>query len=206
LDGVRLYVLVDGCESAAAFDRLVTALVTAEVHAIQLRDKALADRALAGRARQLRALTTGTRTLMFINDRPDVAVISHADGVHVGQDELSVEDVRAVAGSEMLVGVSTHSLEQVRGAARDGADLIGVGPTFPSTTKSFSVHPGPELLRLASAEVCLPIFAIGGIGQHNVAQVLATGVRRVAVGAAVTRAADPADAVRTLLEALESPS
>ena len=111
-------------------------------------------------------MTQGTRkTLFIINDRPDLAALARADGVHVGQEELSVKDARSIVGPETLVGVSTHSIEQARQAVLDGANYIGVGPTFPSGTKQFEQFPGVELLRAVAAEIRLPAFAIGGIGR-----------------------------------------
>ena len=166
---------------------------------IQLRDKHLGDRELLARARLLRATTRETGTLCVINDRPDLAALAAADGVHVGQLDASVKDARRILGPEALVGVSTHSIEQARQAVLDGANYIGVGPTFPSCTKAFEQFPGVELLRAVAAEIRLPAFAIGGICRENLAEVLAAGFTRVAVGAAVTSADDPARAVRELL-------
>src|SRR5690606_32363494 len=104
------------------------------VHVLQLRDKRLQDRELLERARRLRELTESTATLFIMNDRPDLALLAGADGVHVGQEELSLSDARAIVGPRLLIGVSTHSLQQARAALADGADYIGVGPTFPSNT------------------------------------------------------------------------
>ena len=104
------------------------------------------------------------------------------------------------------MGVSTHSIEQARQAVLDGANYIGVGPTFPSDTKSFEHFPGLDLLRAVAAEIRLPAFAIGGITAENLADVLATGFPRIAVSAAVTAAADPAEAARQLLAGLSSTS
>ena len=129
-----------------------------------------------------------------MNDRPDLAVLSGADGVHVGQDELTVKDARRILGPSGLIGVSTHSLEQARAAVLDGANYIGVGPTFPSGTKQFAEFTGIELLRAVQAEIRLPAFAIGGITEENLPQVLATGFRRVAVSGAIADADDPAAA------------
>ena len=203
LQAAKLYVLVDGCDSEAAFDKLVTSLVEAGVHAIQLRSKALGDRQLVGRARLLVQTCRGSQTLALINDRPDIAVLSGADGVHVGQDDLSVKDVRTVVGTQMLVGVSTHTIEQARAAVLDGASYLGVGPVFPSATKDFPALAGIEFVRQAAAEIRLPWFALGGIGPENLANVLDGGGNRVAVSAAITRASDPAAAAATLLSALE---
>jgi thiamine-phosphate pyrophosphorylase len=132
-------------------------------------------------------------------------VLSSADGVHLGQNELSVKDARNIVGPGRLIGVSTHTLEQARQAVLDGANYIGVGPTFPSPTKSFDHFPGLELLRAVAAEVSLPAFAIGGISEENVEQVMAAGFRRIAVRSAVTDADRPAAAVSRLLSKLRTP-
>ncbi len=217
LAAVRLYVLVDGSDSPEAFERLVRSLIDAGVHAIQLRDKRLDDRDLLARARLLRELcgkgdspifadtkigTVPTPVLCIVNDRPDLASLARADGVHVGQEEVSVKDARRIVGPESLIGVSTHTIEQARQAVLDGANYIGVGPTFPSNTKAFAHFPGLDLLRAVAAEIRLPAFAIGGISSENLAEVLATGIPRIAVSAAITAAPDPAEAARQLLAAL----
>src|SRR5262249_22760329 len=132
LSRARLYVLLDGRDSPAAFESLVAELIAAGVDALQLRDKRLTDRELLERARLLCAATRGTSTLAIVNDRPDLARLAEADGVHVGQDELSVADARRIVGPEALVGLSTHSLEQAREAVGAGADYLGVGPVFAS--------------------------------------------------------------------------
>jgi thiamine-phosphate pyrophosphorylase len=198
----RLYVLIDGRASEDEFAALVRLLVGGGVDLVQLRDKRLADRELVARARHLRELTRSTKTLAIINDRPDIAKLSDADGVHVGQDELSIKDARAIVGPKALVGVSTHSVEQARTAVLEGANYIGVGPTFPSTTKEFQALAGLELLRTVAAEIRLPAFAIGGITLENVGNVLAAGASRVAVSAAIVGAADPAAVAGEFLERL----
>ena len=198
----RLYVLVDARRSAEEFDSLVQSLIQSGVHVIQLRDKRLDDRELLDRARALRRWTRGSDTLFVMNDRPDLAALCGADGVHVGQEELTVKDARTIVGPDALIGVSTHSIEQARGAVLDGANYIGVGPTFPSGTKHFEDFPGVELLRAVAAEIRLPAFAIGGITGENLGEVLATGFRRVAISGAVTAAADPGAAARGMLAQL----
>jgi thiamine-phosphate pyrophosphorylase len=206
LEGVRLCVLVDGRDSAAEFEWLVRQLVEAGVGMIQLRDKHLDDRELVARARQLVALTRGTRSLAIVNDRADVAAIAGVDGVHLGQEDLSVKDARTIVGVRMLVGVSTHRIEQARSAVLDGANYLGVGPTFPSQTKAFDDFAGLGYLREVAAEIRLPTFAIGGISADNLPEVLTTGISRVAVGAAVTEAREPGVAVCKLLVMLECPT
>ena len=109
----------------------------------------------------------------------------------------------SIVGPRALIGVSTHHVDQVREAVLGGADYLGAGPTFPSRTKSFDAFAGTEYLRQVSEETQLPTFAIGGITADNVGDVLATGIRRVAVGAAVTSASDPASAAKLLLAHLK---
>ncbi len=202
LADARLYVLLDGRENEAAFARLAESLVAAGVHVLQLRDKRLSDRKLIPRARQLRDITRGTNTLFIMNDRPDLAILADADGVHIGQEELSVKDARSIVGLNKLIGVSTHSIDQARQAVLDGANYIGVGPTFPSLTKSFDTFVGLEFIRNVAADISLPAFAIGGITGENLPQVLAAGINRIAVSGAVLDVNDPAAAVQELVAAL----
>jgi thiamine-phosphate pyrophosphorylase len=195
LEGVRLYVLLDGGASAEQMEQTAAALVAAGVQVLQLRDQRLDDRELIQRARRLRRVAKEHGALLIINDRADIAAASDADGVH---------DVRAVVGTRMLIGVSTHSLEQAKAAVIDGADYIGCGPTFPSGTKQFEAFPGVELLRSVSAEISLPAFAIGGIDLDNLGEVLDAGFHRVAVSGAICRAADPAAAAREFRRRLDA--
>lgn len=201
----QLYALIDGRKSVEEFERLAAELVAASVHLIQLRDKALSDRELLDRARRLRRLTAGSATLFIMNDRPDLAALAEADGVHVGQDELSVQDCRRIVGHHRLVGVSTHSIEQARRAVIDAADYLGVGPVFEGLTKHFSQLPGLDLVRQVAAEIRLPAFAIGGITFENLEQVRAAGLHRVAVRGALLSGPQPGQTAAALLRQLALP-
>ncbi len=203
LAGTQLYVLLDGRETESRFAAIVRQLVAAGVHAIQLRDKRLDDRTCAARARQLTQLCRESDTLSIVNDRADIAVLAGADGVHVGQEELTVKDVRSVVGTRMLVGVSTHSLQQAQQAVLDGACYLGVGPVFASNTKQFASLAGTAFVGEVAAEIGLPWFAIGGINVQNVGQVMAAGARRVAIGSAIVDAPDPGQAAQELLAELQ---
>lgn len=185
LEHAWLYVLIDGAASLADFRSRVEVLVAEEVCVIQLRDKKLDDKNLMERATALRQLTASSQTAAIVNDRPDIAVIANLDGVHVGQEDLSVRHARQVIGRTGVVGRSTHSVDQARDAVAQGADYIGVGPIFPSKTKQFTDYLGTELLKNVSANVQLPAFAIGGITPEGLSQVFATGVRRIAVSQAI---------------------
>ncbi len=203
LAGTRLYVLLTGSQCAASLDWVIEQAATGGAGLFQLREKELPDRELVERARNVRRWTLKAGALFIVNDRPDIAKLVGADGVHLGQDDLPVKDARRILGPAALIGVSTHTLEQVRQAVLDGADYIGVGPTFPSRTKAFEVFPGLAFVREATAETTLPTFALGGIGPENIAQVVAAGGRRVAVSSAVGGSDDPERVARVLRAAMD---
>lgn len=204
LNDCRLYLLVTQASCPHGAGPVIRAALAAGVSVIQVREKKLPDRELVEWGRYVREWTAEAGALFIMNDRPDLAVLTDADGVHVGQDELTVRDARRIVGPHKLVGVSTHSLEQARTAVLEGADYIGVGPVFTSTTKSFSELAGLEFVRQVAAEITLPAFAIGGIDPRNIGNVVDAGARRVAVSSAICGADDPGQATRDLLGRLLS--
>jgi thiamine-phosphate pyrophosphorylase len=202
----RLYVLIDGGNSEDEFTALATELIKT-VDVLQLRDKQLDDRTLLARAHLLRRLIDShhgdePKPLFIMNDRPDLAILSRANGVHVGQEELPVSEVRRLVGTRLQIGVSTHSIEQARAAVLAGADYLGCGPTFPSSTKQFEQFPGLPFLQQVASEITLPAFAIGGVTLNNLPQVIAAGFSRVAVSCAITAATNRASAARQIRERL----
>ena len=200
----RLYLLVTASACQAGCKPVVRAAMTAGVKLIQMREKTLPDRELVSQARRLRAWTRDADALLIVNDRPDIAVLAEADGVHVGQDELTVSDARRIVGPDRLIGVSAHTIEQARQAVLDGADYLGVGPTFPSGTKSFESFAGLDFIRQVAAEITLPWFAIGGIDTNNLAAVLEAGASRIAVSGAILTATDPHATASELLANLSA--
>jgi len=204
LTDTRLYVLLSASTCSASIEWTIAEAAAGGATAFQLREKSLDDRELLARARRIRQWTRQVNALYIVNDRPDVALLAEADGVHLGQDDISLRDARLILGEKALIGVSTHSLDQVHRAIDDGADYIGIGPTFASTTKSFGELAGLEFVKAASLATSLPAFAIGGINVHNIAQVVEAGVRRVAVSAAIAQADDPRKAAQLLRAALPS--
>ncbi|QEF96021.1 Thiamine-phosphate synthase [Stieleria maiorica] len=196
-----LYLLIDCGRSESEFIERLQTLSHAGVDVFQLRDKQAHDRQLFERAKCGASIAKDCNALFIVNDRADIALAAGADGVHVGQDELPAAMARRVLGSERLVGVSTHTIDQVHQTIRDGADYIGCGPTFPSSTKSFGSHAGTAFLDQVHAETRQtprPAFAIGGINRTNLDQVTACGFHRIAVTAAINDAEDPAAAAREL--------
>jgi thiamine-phosphate pyrophosphorylase len=204
LNESQLYVLVDAGPNEQVFCQTIRQLAGAGVDLLQLRDRSVDDRTLLSRARAGTRIARSFGTLFIMNDRADLAVAADTDGVHVGQDELPVADARQIVGTQRLIGVSTHSIQEARDAVRQGADYIGCGPVFPGRTKNFDSYVGTSLLREVAGEIELPSFAIGGIDRSNLDQVIASGFRRIAVTGAVRDQNDPAAAVTELKLRLSS--
>lgn len=204
LADAKLYVLLTGSQCATSLDYLIAEAAAGGAKVFQLREKHLPDRELIDRAARVRRWTRAAGALFIVNDRPDLARLIEADGVHLGQDDLSVAAARRILGPDALIGVSTHTPEQLRRAVLDGADYLGIGPTFPSMTKAFDHYLGLEFVRFAASETSLPAFVLGGVGPANVAQVVGAGGTRVAVSAAVAGSDEPRLAAAQLLEVLSN--
>lgn len=196
----RLYLVTDGGMSDAAVD----AALSGGVDMIQLRDRTLDDGELLDRAAAWRALCDAHGALLWINDRPDLALAAGADGVHVGQQDLPVAEAREQTGGELLVGLSTHSPTQLEAGIDAGADQLSVGPIWETPTKPGRPATGIEYVRAAAAlRPPQPWFAIGGIDGGNVDRVAAAGATRVVVTRAIRDAADPESAAAFLRSGLE---
>ncbi len=204
LQAARLYGLTDGGNTNDQFEKRVSQWIAAGIDLIQLRDKQLSDRQLLDRAEILSACCRETTTRWIMNDRADLAVAGRAHGVHLGQDDLPIREARRIVGPTKLIGVSTHTIDQARQAVFEGANYIGIGPTFISTTKSFVEFPGLELIRQVAQEITLPAFAIGGITLANADQVVAAGISRIAVSGGLQQTAQPAQAIREFRARLNS--
>ncbi len=204
-DRLLLHVLTDRALSRGRTDPEVAAAALAGgATVVQLRGKTLSGAELVRAGRQLRDLTRVHGGLLIVNDRVDVALAVDADGAHVGQDDLLARDARRLLGPDRLLGVSARSVEEAVRAQRDGADYIGFGPVFSTTTKEDAGAPsGLDELRRASRAVAIPVVAIGGITPHNAGLVRAAGAAGVAVISAVVGAPDIAEATRTLRRAIE---
>ena len=192
-----VYAIVDGSATRPPLE-LVAAFVRGGAAVVQLRLKQAGAGELLRVARAARKLCAG-RALLVVNDRPDVARLAEADGVHLGQEDLPWEAARAVVGPDALVGVSTHSDEEI--AAAQGADYIGFGPVFATASKPGAPLPPPHGaagLARAVQRSRIPVVAIGGITAANAAEVAAAGARCAAAIASLCNAPDPEDAVRKL--------
>jgi len=191
----RLYLVID----AEAAERVVPAALEGGVDVVQLREKSASDDDLLAIGRRLRSLCEEHGALFIVNDRPDLAVACGADGVHVGQDDMPLGEARAIVGDQLIVGVSTHSPEQIEAALRSTADYLGVGPVFSTPTKPGRPAVGLELVRYAAEHASAkPWFAIGGIDTGNADAVAGAGAHRFAVVRAIRDAADPSAAAAAL--------
>jgi thiamine-phosphate pyrophosphorylase len=187
---VRLYVLISESACRHPWEWTAEQAIAGGAEALQLREKTPDGGELLARARRFVALCRRHDVISIINDRPDIALLAGADGVHVGQGDLPAAEVRKLLGPDKIVGVSTHEIAHAERAVTDGADYIGVGPVFRSSTKPRDIAPGLPYAVAVAAKIRIPAVAIAGITAANVDQVLVTGIRCVAVTAAVTGADD----------------
>lgn len=177
--------------------------ITNGADCIQVREKDLGAGPLLGHMHEVIELVAG-RANTIVNDRPDVAVLAGADGVHLGQNDLSPAEARKIVGPRMLIGVSTSNLDQARQAKADGADYCGVGPMYETTTKHKPDLAGPGYLRDYVAWDGLPHLAIGGISTDNIGQLVEAGCHGVAVSSAICSAEDPAAVTTRLTSAIRA--
>lgn len=196
-----LYAILDATPGVPEIMPLATALADAGARLFQIRAKHVAVRTVFEAARDLSAHLAVRGAKIIVNDRPDVAFLAGAAGVHVGQEDLPVEEARKICGPGMWVGVSTHNLEQLRQADATSADYIAVGPVFPTGTKE---NPDPVVglafIRLARSVTKKPLVAIGGITVESAEQVYRAGADCVAVIRDLRIAPDPARRARKYLE------
>jgi thiamine-phosphate pyrophosphorylase len=198
---MRLYVITgdDGDEVETA--RIVEAALDGGATVIQLRKKSMPMPEQYRLAVALRTLTSEHEALLIINDHPDLAIAADADGVHLGQDDLPPDVVRALPGFEgRLIGRSTHSLEQAKAGIDEGADYIAVGPVYPTPTKAGRPAVGTGLVSQVAAIADRPFVAVGGIDHDNAPAVVEAGARAIAVVRAVYDAVDPGESARRLHE------
>jgi thiamine-phosphate pyrophosphorylase len=194
----RLYLI---CEDRP--DRFLERALRGGVDIVQLRMKDAADEAILSAAERFAAACARHGALFVVNDRPDLAAAANADGVHVGQDDVSVAEARNLLGPDRLIGLSTHSPAQIEAAAGAGVDYIGVGPVHATPPKPGRPPVGLDLVRYAARHATVPFFAIGGISPENVEAVHAAGAERIAVVRALTDSADPERAAAELLHPSE---
>jgi thiamine-phosphate pyrophosphorylase len=171
---------------------VLQALIQGGIDILQLRAKKNTPEEILVMARELAPICRASGIPFILNDHPELVQEAGADGAHVGQDDLSVAEARALAGPNALIGKSTHSLDQALSAGLEAPDYIGFGPLFATPTKPDYSPIGTEKIRTVHASLNLPIFCIGGIKRSNLAQVKAVGARRVVIVSDLLQASDPA--------------
>ena len=196
----KLYAILSSEMTASMETAVAQSLADAGVELIQYRNKAASPGALFEISSKITKSLAGRNARFIVNDRPDVALLSGAGGVHVGQEDLGVEEARAICGPDRWVGVSTHTLEQVAAADHTSADYIAFGPVFPTVTKQNpDAVVGTELLRRARKLTAKPLVAIGGITLERAAEVYRAGADSLAVISDLIRAANPGARAREFL-------
>jgi thiamine-phosphate pyrophosphorylase len=203
LSECRLYGIIDlGYLEASDAARVVAQMIEGGVDLIQLRGKSKSIDELADLAAELHKVTAKCSTPLIVNDHAEIASRVPVEGVHVGQADDSIELARRKAGRDILVGRSTHSLEQARAAQREGADYIGFGPIFATPTKPDYAPIGLGDIRQVHAEVNVPIFCIGGINIDNLQSVIDAGAKRVVMVSALLKAHSVVDYARCATDML----
>ena len=199
-----LYAILDRSISAGRdLPTLLDAVLGGGGRVVQLREKTLPLAQLLPLAQHLARRCREVRALFIVNDRADLALAVGADGLHVGQGDLPARRAREILRPGMILGVSTHDLEQARRAVADGADYVAVGSIYPTSTKSGFQLVGLDLIRRVRSEVPVPLVGIGGITAENAGAVLAAGADAVAVISALCAAPDPEAATRGFLARLD---
>lgn len=172
-------------------EKVVKEAVSGGVDVVQLRERGVTSREVYNLARKIKETIKGTPVRLFINDRVDVALAVGADGVHLGQNGLPVETVRRMIGHGMVIGVSTHNLEEARKAENEGADYIFFSPVFSTRCKPGAAPKGIQALQEICSQVDIPIFALGGINKDTLPEVVRAGVTNVGVMSSILTAEDP---------------
>lgn len=183
---------------------IVTRVLAAGVDMIQFRDKEATDKEFFEAGRKIKSILEGKRVLFMVNDRVDLAASLDSDGVHIGQEDMPVEKARTILGRRKIIGLSTHSLTEMREAQDRDVDYISVGPVFPTETKPDYTPVGLGLVSSAARESQKPFVAIGGINRENIRDIVAAGAKRIAVVRAVLSAKDPFSAAKSLIEAVKA--
>lgn len=179
-------------------------LISGGAMIVQLRGKGLSSKELLADAREIRLLTREAGATFIVNDRADIALLSDADGVHLGQNDLPIDEARKILGKEKLIGISTHNIEQALKAEQEGADYIGFGPVFGTKTKADAEEAkGIEALKEVNKKVSIPVIAIGGINLENLKEVIDAGADGVAVISAIVKAENIEETTKRFIEALK---
>lgn len=197
---LKLYLVT---EESVPLDQLLTIVeeaIKGGVTCVQLREKTNSGKLFFEKAVKLKELTSRYEVPLYINDRVDIALATNADGIHVGQEDLPIAEIKRIVPPTMLVGVSAGTVEEALAAEKDGADYIGVGAVFPTKSKdNAKLLPTGELERIIAA-VSIPVVAIGGIKLENIVEIRDSGIAGVAVVSEIMKAENPCEAAEALIK------
>jgi len=177
--------ITDRGATGIPYREMVSRVLTAGIRWIQFREKLKPRLKLYEQAMEIRALTKDADAILIINDHVDIAQAVGADGIHLGQEDLPIKEARKIVGKDRIIGISTHNLEQAVKAEEAGADYIGFGPVFHTTTKVAGAPRGISMLKTITGRIHIPVVAIGGINLDNVESVFLNGADAVAVASAI---------------------
>jgi thiamine-phosphate pyrophosphorylase len=204
LENRKLYLVTDRSKfiDENAFLDAILLAIRGGVDIIQLREKTATAKEFIYLAKKIRTLCAEYDVLFIVNDRVDIAYAVNADGVHLGQDDMDIQNARKILGEQAIIGNSTHKPEDAINAMKNGADYAGVGPVFATPTKPGRQAVGIEYVQWAAQNINIPFFAIGGIDENNIEEVINAGATRVAVVRAIMNAHNPEETARKMLDKL----
>jgi thiamine-phosphate pyrophosphorylase len=193
---VRLYIIISSNLSRKPIIETLQEVIQGGADAIQLREKTMPDSEFLTLAREFRKITSQSKTLFIVNDRAEIAKRVDADGLHIGQSDISIHTAREIMNNR-IIGISTHSTSQAQRAQQEGADYISVGPIFYTETKSYEPPVGLGYLRQVKRDITIPFVAIGAINLENLNEVLHAGASCVAICSAVIMSDNVIETVRS---------
>ena len=200
LKNCKLYVIIDsGMIGERDILKIAEDVLRGGADIIQLRDKSSDDKTLLQRAKAIKKIANKYKRPFILNDRADLARIIDADGVHLGQDDIPIEEARKIIGKK-IIGISTHSVEEAKNAKERGADYIGIGPIFKTKTKKRALPIGLSVLRRVSKAIDIPSFAIGGISPDNIPAIKKSNATQVAIASSAIKNREVCQSVRKLKE------
>jgi thiamine-phosphate pyrophosphorylase len=204
LEKVQLYAIADpGLCLNRDLMKLISLAIEGGAQMIQFRDKESSDKEFLEKVKKIQKVTKKKKIPLIINDRVDVAQLIDAEGVHLGEDDLPIKEARRILGSEKIIGASACDLKSAKLKEKEGADYIGLGPIFETSSKDIEKPLGIEILKEANKILHLPLFPIGGINLSNLEQIISTGTKRIAVISAIFMAEDVKKATKKLLRKLK---
>jgi len=195
-----LYLITDTSIAGLSHLQILRKAISAGVKTVQLRDKGMTKRKLYSEAVMVRKLTLKHKVKFIVNDYIDIAMAVRADGIHLGQDDMPIKEARRIVGEKMIIGISTHNLSQAKKAQDEGADYIGFGPMFSTSTKDAGRPKGMRSLKNICSKIRIPVVAIGGISYENINDIMDAGADACAVISAI-QTGDIKENVKRLMKA-----